>query len=171
MPFNFQIVVSYSEVYPTSEIDRTLGKFRTVSSTYRSLSTAKENTSEDHIADISKFSQSEIDSDIESAVQMATLAESKDDANSQKSVTTLHSHEEKSRSYSGHNHSHVEIKKESVNYLGYYSSHEQLMQQLILQQATLARNKIKEMVAQGIYKIFTIIFGNLRLLLKTSEII
>lgn len=47
-------------------------------------------------------------------------------------------------------HSYVEIKQESVNYLGYYSSHEQLMQQLILDRASIARKKIRDMVAQGI---------------------
>lgn len=45
--------------------------------------------------------------------------------------------------------SHVEIKQEVVNYLGYYSSHEQLMQQLILDHARITRQKIREMVAQG----------------------
>lgn len=44
---------------------------------------------------------------------------------------------------------HVEIRQEAVNYLGYYSSHEQLMQQLILQQAAAARNHIVSMVTQG----------------------
>nr|CAD7604775.1 unnamed protein product [Timema genevievae] len=39
--------------------------------------------------------------------------------------------------------------QESVNYLGYYSSHEQLMQQLILEQAENAKHRIREMVAKG----------------------
>ncbi|XP_052124949.1 KICSTOR complex protein SZT2 isoform X2 [Frankliniella occidentalis] len=44
---------------------------------------------------------------------------------------------------------HVEIRQEAVNYLGYYSSHEQLMGQLIHQQAATARNHIVSMVTQG----------------------
>lgn len=43
----------------------------------------------------------------------------------------------------------VEIKQESVNYIGYYSSHEQLMQQLMMEQATSARHDIREMVTKG----------------------
>ncbi|XP_046683213.1 KICSTOR complex protein SZT2-like isoform X2 [Homalodisca vitripennis] len=41
-----------------------------------------------------------------------------------------------------------EIKQETVNYLGYYSSHEQFMQQLILEQAQTAKKNIEEMIAQ-----------------------
>jgi hypothetical protein len=40
-------------------------------------------------------------------------------------------------------------RQEAVNYLGYYSSHEQLMQQLILEQANSAVQRICSMVTQG----------------------
>jgi hypothetical protein len=40
-------------------------------------------------------------------------------------------------------------RQEAVNYLGYYSSHEQLMQQLILEQADNAVQRICAMVSQG----------------------
>lgn len=43
----------------------------------------------------------------------------------------------------------VQIRQESVNYLGYYSSHEQLMQQLIMSQAHAARMHITNMVERG----------------------
>ncbi|EFN84896.1 KICSTOR complex protein SZT2 isoform X2 [Harpegnathos saltator] len=43
----------------------------------------------------------------------------------------------------------VQIRQESVNYLGYYSSHEQLMQQLIMSQAQAARQHIMSMVDRG----------------------
>lgn len=43
----------------------------------------------------------------------------------------------------------IEIKQESVNYLGYYSSHEQIMQQLILDCANSTQKKIRDMVTQG----------------------
>ncbi|KAJ8681967.1 hypothetical protein QAD02_017759 [Eretmocerus hayati] len=42
-----------------------------------------------------------------------------------------------------------QIREESVNYLGYYSSHEQLMQQLIMVQASAARQHIEAMLDQG----------------------
>lgn len=40
-------------------------------------------------------------------------------------------------------------RQEAINYLGYYSSHEQLMQQLILEQADSAVQRIRAMVSQG----------------------
>lgn len=43
----------------------------------------------------------------------------------------------------------VQIRQESVNYLGYYSSHEQLMQQMIMSQAQAARQHIANMVDRG----------------------
>lgn len=43
----------------------------------------------------------------------------------------------------------VQIRQESVNYLGYYSSHEQLMQQMIMSQAHAAHQHIKNMVERG----------------------
>lgn len=43
----------------------------------------------------------------------------------------------------------VQIRQESVNYLGYYSSHEQLMQQMIMSQAQTARQHITSMVERG----------------------
>lgn len=42
-----------------------------------------------------------------------------------------------------------QIRQESVNYLGYYSSHEQLMQQLIISQARAARQHITNMIERG----------------------
>lgn len=45
--------------------------------------------------------------------------------------------------------SHIEIKQESVNYLGYYSSHEQLMQELMSEHAKVNRKKIQDMVQRG----------------------
>lgn len=43
----------------------------------------------------------------------------------------------------------VQIRQESVNYLGYYSSHEQLMQQMIMSQANAAHQHITNMVERG----------------------
>ncbi|XP_046747125.1 KICSTOR complex protein SZT2-like [Diprion similis] len=43
----------------------------------------------------------------------------------------------------------VQIRQESVNYLGYYSSHEQLMQQMIMSQAHAATAKITTMIKDG----------------------
>lgn len=43
----------------------------------------------------------------------------------------------------------VHIRQESVNYLGYYSSHEQLMQQMIMSQAHAATARITTMIKDG----------------------
>ena len=43
----------------------------------------------------------------------------------------------------------LQIRQESINYLGYYSSHEQLMQQLIMSQAQAAREHITSMIERG----------------------
>ncbi|XP_053983197.1 KICSTOR complex protein SZT2-like [Hylaeus volcanicus] len=43
----------------------------------------------------------------------------------------------------------IQIRQESINYLGYYSSHEQLMQQTIMSQADAARLHILNMVDRG----------------------
>lgn len=44
--------------------------------------------------------------------------------------------------------SFVVFRPESVNYVGYYSSHEQFMQQLILEQANVSKKFIEEMITQ-----------------------
>ncbi|XP_076285950.1 KICSTOR complex protein SZT2 isoform X2 [Lasioglossum baleicum] len=43
----------------------------------------------------------------------------------------------------------IQIRQESINYLGYYSSHEQLMQQTIMLQADEARIHILNMISRG----------------------
>ncbi|KAH0546460.1 KICSTOR complex protein SZT2-like isoform X1 [Cotesia glomerata] len=43
----------------------------------------------------------------------------------------------------------LQIRRESINYLGYYSSHEQLMQQLIISQAQAVRQHITNMIDKG----------------------
>lgn len=43
----------------------------------------------------------------------------------------------------------MQIRQESINYLGYYSSHEQLMQQMIMSQAQAARQHIINMIDRG----------------------
>ncbi|XP_057320134.1 KICSTOR complex protein SZT2-like [Microplitis mediator] len=43
----------------------------------------------------------------------------------------------------------IQIRRESINYLGYYSSHEQLMQQLIISQARAVRQHITSMIEKG----------------------
>lgn len=65
------------------------------------------------------------------------------------STSTLEDEEPKERQPQITVGSHIEIFQESVNYLGYYSSHEQLMQQLILDKANTTQKNIKGMVKKG----------------------
>ncbi|XP_066906429.1 KICSTOR complex protein SZT2 isoform X3 [Halyomorpha halys] len=44
---------------------------------------------------------------------------------------------------------HLGIRQEAVNYLGYYSSHEQLMHGIVLEEATAARKNIESMIKKG----------------------
>jgi len=62
----------------------------------------------------------------------------------------------------------VQIRQESVNYLGYYSSHEQLMQQMIMSQAHAARQHITNMVERGALQCRTHLLWDKLLENKTS---
>lgn len=62
----------------------------------------------------------------------------------------------------------VQIRQESVNYLGYYSSHEQLMQQMIMAQAKAARQHITSMVERGALQCRTHLLWDKLLENKTS---
>lgn len=62
----------------------------------------------------------------------------------------------------------VQIRQESVNYLGYYSSHEQLMQQMIMAQAKAARHHITNMVERGALQCRTHLLWDKLLENKTS---
>ncbi|KAJ8923504.1 hypothetical protein NQ315_010082 [Exocentrus adspersus] len=135
----YLILTSKREIYPKSEIEDKLGKFRTVSSTGRSLS-AMEKTS-DFETSVEKTMNSEIDCDITSSDEHTAFSLNKT------SRDTLNN--EGSSSQQSNSIPYIEIYQESVNYLGYYSSHEQLMQQLILDKAITTQKHIKDMVAKG----------------------
>ncbi|KAK4871539.1 hypothetical protein RN001_015663 [Aquatica leii] len=142
----YLILTSRREVFPKAEGDRKLGKFRRVSSAVRTTPVSrKENrVEEDSISTIdSQRSESEVE--FENSTDQTSL-DLQSDTNSQQLEPTF---QRPSRKGSVPNFTHIEIKQESVNYLGYYSSHERLMQQLILEQAAITRVKIREIVSQG----------------------
>ncbi|XP_017776135.1 PREDICTED: protein SZT2-like [Nicrophorus vespilloides] len=127
----YLILTSGREMYPKTEVERKLGKFRTVSSTSRTAIMESE---------YAKEMPDDCDSDKKSESDRSELT------NLTQSTTDDESgceHKAKRQS------PNIEIKPESVNYLGYYSSHEQLMQQLILNCADNTKKTIKEMVTQG----------------------
>lgn len=133
-------------MYPKSEIDEKLGKFRTVSSTARSLSGLEREpqTTEDCTRHDQNLTSSDEQLTPSRKISSGSL-------NCQGSVTSQQS---TSLPY-------VELSTESVNYLGYYSSHEQLMQQLILDKASETQKHIKSMVAKGKLFIFSVLSSNM----------
>ncbi|XP_076669350.1 KICSTOR complex protein SZT2 isoform X3 [Andrena cerasifolii] len=62
----------------------------------------------------------------------------------------------------------IQIRQESINYLGYYSSHEQLMQQTIMSQANAARTHILNMVDRGALQCKTHLLWNKLLECKSA---
>lgn len=62
----------------------------------------------------------------------------------------------------------IQIRQESINYLGYYSSHEQLMQQTIMSQADAARKHILNMVDRGALQCKTHLLWNKLLECKSA---
>ncbi|KAJ8945629.1 hypothetical protein NQ314_009160 [Rhamnusium bicolor] len=141
----YLILTSKREIYPKSEIENKLGKFRTVSSTARSIS-ALENTSNESETSMEKTEHSEGDCDTSSDEHITF---------SQQSSTIPY----------------IEIYQESVNYLGYYSSHEQLMQQLILDKANMTQKHIKDMVAKGMIHCRTHLLWNRLISPQESQIL
>ncbi|CAG9828371.1 unnamed protein product [Diabrotica balteata] len=133
----YLLLTSKREVYPKSEIDEKLGKFRTVSSTARSLSASEREQDECESSLEKNLNESDFLSSSEQP--MTSINVSNETLNNENSCNNHHS------AYLPY----VEINQESVNYLGYYSSHEQLMQQLILDKASTTKKNIREIVKKG----------------------
>ncbi|CAH1153732.1 unnamed protein product [Phaedon cochleariae] len=136
----YLILTSKREIYPKFEVDEKLGKFRTVSSTARSLS-ALEREPNDLETSMEESDRVHNDPDIASSAEHSDVSnrDSDDVLNKPASLASVPSSLLP----------YVEINQESVNYLGYYSSHEQLMQQLILDKANTTQKHIKDMVDKG----------------------
>ncbi|CAH1982614.1 unnamed protein product [Acanthoscelides obtectus] len=124
----YLILTSKREIYPKSEIEEKLGKFRTVSSTARSLSSTTDKDSNPNLTET-----------FESSTEYASISRK----NSNGSINQEES------STQSNSLPYVQLSQEIVNYLGYYSSHEQLMQQLILDRANNTQKHIKDMVSKG----------------------
>lgn len=146
-------------------MERKLGKFRTVTSLGRTIQSESEKPKEIRLriltdCNISDEKQSHDDSETASGQSndLSKFAEQgnegcEDKMNEEDSAIS-DSDDKKSLTDSIDKkpscvRTHIEIKQESVNYLGYYSSHEQLMQQLILECARSTQKKLTEMANQG----------------------
>lgn len=129
----------FREIYPKSEVEEKLGKFRTVSSTARSMSVLEKELDEVECS-IEKTDSSNKDSTSISEKELNMSGKYSQDS-------TIN--EENSISQQSNSLPYIELYQESVNYLGYYSSHEQLMQQLILDKANTTQKHIRDMVSKG----------------------
>lgn len=119
------------DIYPKSEVERTLGKFQTVTNSIKtSFGTEK-------LPEKENRAMSDPEREASSSVELPT---GDDESKNDKKAFVK---DDKSYTARG------EIKQESVNYLGYYSSHEQVMQQLILDCASATQKQINNMVAKG----------------------
>ncbi|KAG5885699.1 hypothetical protein JTB14_002313 [Gonioctena quinquepunctata] len=135
----YLILTSKREMYPKSEIDEKLGKFRTVSSTARSLSSFQREPNELELSQGKAEGPEESEPSSSGEHLLASGYDSYETTNN----------EESSASQQSNSLPYIEINQESVNYLGYYSSHEQLMQQLILDKAATTQKHIRDMVEKG----------------------
>ncbi|XP_048517774.1 KICSTOR complex protein SZT2 isoform X3 [Dendroctonus ponderosae] len=127
----YLILTSKRDIFPMFENEQKLGKFRTVSST------GGPSTSDKSATDLElSLPKSESNGEAERAERLAdnddkSLSRSSEDKPLSKLLAT------------------VTIMQESVNYLGYYSPHEQIMQQLILDKARSTQKDIRNMVSKG----------------------
>ncbi|XP_063994970.1 KICSTOR complex protein SZT2-like [Diachasmimorpha longicaudata] len=162
----YLILTSKRELYPKREVENNkLGKFRTVYSVVKTTTGAhvdnylesgpttpvpsSEKSLKDDSATDSEYTESNSDS-------VSSVREnSKNDQEDKREMaptpppvptSPLMSASTGNTPESPH---FMQIRQESVNYLGYYSSHEQLMQQLIISQAKAARQHITNMIERG----------------------
>ncbi|KAK7862806.1 hypothetical protein R5R35_004159 [Gryllus longicercus] len=149
------ILTSTSELFPKLEIGSKLGKFRTVSTASHDpmqLYSPRgiHATSEVHVSDIGDRDTKPPEAvSVPPCAPVTVLAPLTPQAPALPAPLTdcdLSDKQELSLPVLPH---HTEIRQESVNYLGYYSSHEQLMHELILERASTAQKCIQDMVAQG----------------------
>lgn len=142
------------------------GKFRTVTNTGKSIANSQvESPSESsHVSTVSlrKSSKTELmatfeeerrETDVESSSDFSTSSRVLEEDEKQEQDETMPSTSPPVPNMSvGHgimNASNVQIRQESINYMGYYSLHEQLMQQLMISQAHAACESIKTMIYEG----------------------
>lgn len=111
--------INFRDIYPKSEVERTLGKFQTVTHVGPTLPFNKP-------SDQIKINSSDTECETSGSTEVPSLSSVFDES---LNCAT--------------------IKQESINYLGYFSSHEQVMRQLILDYAYMTQNQIRNMVAKG----------------------
>ncbi|OAD53477.1 Protein SZT2, partial [Eufriesea mexicana] len=154
----YLMLTSKRELYPKREVENNkLGKFRTVYNIDKSTNTYTEpvtDTPNESSSDFQEYRQDSNDKKNDSKLYSSNMGTN---CNSTGAPTpppvpnspltqNVNPPNVSVNSPSPHL---IQIRQESINYLGYYSSHEQLMQQTIKSQANAARMHIMNMIKRG----------------------
>ncbi|CAL7950911.1 unnamed protein product [Xylocopa violacea] len=154
----YLMLTSKRELYPKKEVENNkLGKFRTVYSVEKSTSTYAEpltNSFKESSSNFQECKQDTTDKKGDSKLYNANFGTNYNNTSApipppvpnSPLTQTVNPPSVSVNSASPHL---VQIQQESINYLGYYSSHEQLMQQTIMSQADAARTHIMNMIDRG----------------------
>ncbi|XP_043599602.1 KICSTOR complex protein SZT2-like isoform X2 [Bombus pyrosoma] len=154
----YLMLTSKRELYPKREVENNkLGKFRTVYSVEKSPSTYTEavmNTINESSSDLQECKQDSNDKKGDTKLYSATLGTNCNNTGAPTPPPVPNSPltqnvNPPSVSVNSSSPHLIQIRQESINYLGYYSSHEQLMQQTIMSQANAARMHIMNMIKRG----------------------
>lgn len=117
-----------------------MGKFQTVTHVGPTLPFNKlEKKSSDLTSNQIKINSSDTECETSGSTDVPSLSSVFDESRADKRLDE----------WSGSSLNCAMIKQESINYLGYFSSHEQVMRQLILDYAYMTQKQIRNMVAKG----------------------
>ncbi|KAL1492858.1 hypothetical protein ABEB36_011037 [Hypothenemus hampei] len=145
----YLILTSKRETYPMFENEQKLGKFRTVSST--GTSSGLEKSTNDVELSLPKSDSYDEGENLENENDDVSLSRK---TSEEKPLNRLLVN--------------INIMQEAVNYLGYYSPHEQIMQQLILDKAESIQKDIRDMVSKGMAHCRTSLLWNRMILPQDS---
>ncbi|XP_026671200.1 KICSTOR complex protein SZT2-like [Ceratina calcarata] len=138
----YLILTSKREVYPKRDMENysTLGKFQTVHNVEKSKSSSKEITAENPSCQEPKPNLNDNKSQtVNCGNSTAPVPPPVPNSLFSRNLNVSKSSETSS----------IQIRQESINYLGYYSSHEQSMQRTIALKANEARSSIIQMINKG----------------------
>ncbi|XP_043514984.1 KICSTOR complex protein SZT2-like isoform X3 [Frieseomelitta varia] len=153
----YLMLTSKRELYPKKEVENNkLGKFRTVYNVEKSICTYTEpviSTLNESSADLQEGRQVSNDKKSDAKLYSTNFGTNCNNTGAPTPPPVPNSpltQNVNPPSISVNSSPHlIQIRQESINYLGYYSSHEQLMQQTIMSQANTARMHIMNMIKRG----------------------
>lgn len=158
----YLVLSSKRDHYPKREVENKLGKYRTVYSVVKSVANSQIGSPSESSPVLSsllkKCDKEQNDSTPPSSSSSSNVATQDDEEEKEEEDISLAPTPppvpdsplaQNVLSHAPSTSNLVHIRQESVNYFGYYSSHEQLMQQLIMSQANAAKQHITHMIQKG----------------------